>query len=99
MRSDKKSIISGALRSAVNMPIQGSAADIIKIAMIRADKIIEKFNAKLLLQIHDELVFEIDEDQYSDFALELKEVMENCVELKVPLKVNINKGSNWYEAH
>lgn len=99
IRSDKKNVVNAALRAAVNMPIQGSAADIIKFAMLKSEGIIKKFEAKLMLQVHDELVLEIAEENYDDFAVELRKSMENCVSLEVPLKVNINKGENWMEAH
>ena len=87
-------------RVARNMPIQGSAADIIKIAMIKVDKRLknENLNAKLILQIHDELIVESRSDDAEEVKLILKEEMENAVDLLVPLKVNISLGKTWYDA-
>ncbi|MCF7926936.1 MAG: DNA polymerase I [Candidatus Izimaplasma sp.] len=86
-------------RNAMNAPIQGSAADIIKIAMIDIDKALRKLklNTKLLLQIHDELVFEVDKDEIAQVKKLVKQTMENCVSLKVPLKVDSAMGDNLYE--
>ncbi len=87
-------------RIAVNTPIQGTAADLIKLAMIKIDNFIEKngINAKMLLQVHDELLFEVKEDKTEEFIQYIKEIMENiCPELGVPLKVDIKKGKNWGE--
>jgi len=86
-------------RNAMNAPIQGSAADIIKIAMIKIDEEMVKRNvkSKLLLQIHDELVFEIDKDEVDLMKKLVKEVMESCVKLSVPLKVDSALGDNLYE--
>ena len=84
-----------AERMAVNMPIQGLAADIIKIAMINIYK--ENFPAKLLLQIHDELLFEIKETNTSDTIWKIKKIMESAFKLSVPLKVKISVGPSWGE--
>lgn len=86
-------------RNAMNAPIQGSAADIIKIAMIDIDKEMKerKLKSTLLLQIHDELVFDVDKDEIEVMAKLVKEVMENCVTLKVPLLVDQAFGANLYE--
>ena len=86
-------------RNAMNAPIQGSAADIIKIAMIQiyAKMNILKVKSKLLLQIHDELVFEIDKDEVDLMEKLVIDVMENCVDLKVPLKVDESMGINLFE--
>ena len=84
---------------AVNTPVQGSAADIIKIAMIRLDRQLEPFNARLLLQVHDELVIESDHgcaDQVADLT---RTIMEKATQLCVPLKVDIGIGSHWAEMH
>ncbi|MGV6846450.1 MAG: DNA polymerase I [Lutibacter sp.] len=88
-------------RNAVNAPIQGSAADIIKLAMIQIDKLLNErqFKAKMLLQIHDELVFEIPKNEIESFKPLLKETMENAYKLTVPLIVDIGEGTNWLEAH
>lgn len=88
-----------AERMAVNMPIQGLAADIIKLAMIEVDKfIVEKYpKAKMVLQIHDELLFEVPEKEADAFAKDVKELMENVYQLSVPLAANIKVGDNWGE--
>ena len=88
-----------AERAAINAPLQGSAADIIKMAMIEVDKILPKDQAKMLLQVHDELVFEVDEAIADELAEKLKDVMQSVVQLSVPLIVEVGKGNNWDEAH
>lgn len=89
-----------AERTAMNTPIQGSAADIIKKAMIDMDARLkkEKMQAKLLLQVHDELIFEAPKEEIALLEKIVPEVMENAIELSVPLKVDFNHGSTWYEA-
>ncbi len=89
-----------AERTAMNTPIQGSAADIIKKAMIDMDARLkkEKMQAKLLLQVHDELIFEAPKDEIALLEKIVPEVMENAIGLSVPLKVDFNHGSTWYEA-
>ena len=89
----------GAERAAINAPLQGSAADIIKMAMIEVDKILPKDQAKMLLQVHDELVFEVDADIADELAPKLAQVMQSVVKLSVPLIVEVGKGMNWDEAH
>lgn len=89
----------GAERAAINAPLQGSAAEIIKMAMIEVNKILPKDQAKLLLQVHDELVFEVDEAVADQLAEQIKDVMQKVVTLSVPLVVEVGKGSNWDEAH
>ena len=89
----------GAERAAINAPLQGSAAEIIKMAMIEVDKILPKDQAKLLLQVHDELVFEVDEAIADQLAEQIKEVMQKVCTLSVPLVVEVGKGNNWDEAH
>ena len=90
-----------ARRNAINYPIQGSAADIIKCAMIRVDSRIrsEQLQSRLIMQVHDELVFEVPEDELLKMELLVEEEMEHAVETKVPLKVDISYGANWSEAH
>ena len=87
-------------RAAMNMPLQGSSADIIKIAMINVVKALknEGLKAKLILQVHDELVLDCPEEEAQSAAGLLKREMENAVKLNVPLKVDVNIGKNWYEA-
>ena len=89
-----------AERTAINTPIQGSAADILKIAMIDLDRRLkeEKLQATMLLQVHDELVFEVPEDELERLDALVKEVMENAVSLHVPLLTDSNWGKTWYEA-
>ncbi len=93
-------IRSAGERMAINTPIQGSAADIIKLSMIEIDKIInkEKLNTKMLLQVHDELIFDVPIEELDLFKNILKETMENIYKLKVPLVIDINYGNNWFEA-
>ena len=89
-----------AERMAVNLPIQGTTADLIKIAMIEIDSqlITCNFPLRMLLQVHDELLFEVPEDKIKEVAEEIKEIMENPpIKLKVPIKVNMLVGDNWGE--
>ena len=88
-----------AERAAINAPLQGSAAEIIKLAMIEVDKVLPKTQAKLLLQVHDELVFEVDESIADELAMKIAEAMQNVVKISVPLLVEVGKGKNWDEAH
>ncbi|MEO0868739.1 MAG: DNA polymerase I, partial [Cyanobacteria bacterium J06642_11] len=88
----------GLLRAAANAPIQGSSADIIKIAMIQLHELLKGYQAKLLLQVHDELIFEIPPDEWPDLEEKIAQVMESVVKLSVPLKVEINAGHNWMDA-
>ena len=88
-----------AERAAINAPLQGSAADIIKMAMVEVDKMLPKDQAKMLLQVHDELVFEVDEDIAEELAPKLAEVMQSVLQISVPLVVEVGKGKNWDEAH
>ena len=92
---------SAAERNAINAPIQGSAADIIKIAMINIHHKIknENWNAKMLLQVHDELVFDVPKTEVDSLSAMVKEEMENAFKLEVPLLVDIGIGNNWLQAH
>ncbi|MCC5628440.1 DNA polymerase I [Nostoc sphaeroides CHAB 2801] len=87
----------GLLRSAANAPIQGSNADIIKIAMVRLHEVLKNYQARLLLQVHDELVFEIPPEEWEELQPQIKSVMENAVQLSVPLLVDARVGENWME--
>ena len=93
----------GAIRIAKNTPIQGSAADIVKKAMIEVNSELKRTNskAKMLLQVHDELILESpdDEKSISDTISLVREKMENVVRLKVPLKVSVEYGKNWGAFH
>jgi len=86
------------LRAAANAPIQGSSADIIKIAMIRLHELLKGYQANLLLQVHDELIFEVPPDEWEELEPKITSAMESAVELKVPLKVEAHAGQNWMEA-
>ena len=94
-----------AIRAAVNAPIQGSAADIIKKAMINIDKFLQekKTKSKMILQVHDELIFEMYESEINYLSKEIKKIMENAslpeVKLDIPLIADIGQGSSWAEAH
>ena len=92
---------SGAERNAINAPIQGTAADIIKIAMINIQDRLskEQMSSKMLLQVHDELVFDVFKPELNKAIAIIKEEMESAYELKVPLIVDIDHGFNWLEAH
>ena len=91
----------GAERNAVNAPIQGSAADIIKIAMINIhNKLVsENWKSKMLLQVHDELVFDVHNSELERIQPMIQHEMENAFKLEVPLVVDLGKGKNWLEAH
>ena len=100
----------GAERAAINAPLQGSAADLIKLAMIAVDKVLPKEHAKMLLQVHDELVFEVDSDKVDNIRQLITDAMQDVlittavakgwnVDFAVPLLVETDIGSNWDEAH
>ncbi|MBU4486128.1 MAG: DNA polymerase I [Candidatus Delongbacteria bacterium] len=99
IRSSNKNIKSAAIRAAVNAPIQGASADIIKMAMIKIDSKLNGYDAIMLLQIHDELVFEVKEETVEKFSNFIKHEMETVSELSVPLEVNVGIGDNWLDAH
>ena len=90
-----------AARAAINAPIQGGAADLIKMAMVKIPDALEKagLNAKMLLQVHDELVFEVPREEIEPTKKLIKDMMEQVVSLSVPLKVEVGWGENWTEAH
>ncbi|EHD23732.1 MULTISPECIES: DNA polymerase I [Brenneria] len=92
----------GAERAAINAPMQGTAADIIKKAMIAIDGWLQQQNkplVKMLMQVHDELVFEVHNTVLEESKSKIRELMENCMQLNVPLRVDIGAGNNWDEAH
>ncbi len=101
INSSNKNVREAAERAAINMPIQGTAADMIKIAMIRIhDRLItEKLRAMMILQIHDELLFEVAEDEVEVVTSIVKQEMEGALPLDIPVKVDIGVGNSWYEAH
>ena len=92
-----------ARRAAINAPIQGTAADVIRRAMVRMDAAIGGLPAKMLLQVHDELIFEVDEGAVDKTIERVRDVMEGAampaVKLTVPLTVDAGQGANWAEAH
>ena len=90
-----------AERNAINAPIQGSAADIIKRAMIDIHREIEsrKLHSRMLLQVHDELVFDVKKTEKETLIRIVKEKMEQAISLDVPLEIDIGVGKNWFEAH
>jgi DNA polymerase-1 len=95
-------VVRGAAeRNAVNAPIQGSAADIIKIAMINIYNRFREggYKSRMLLQVHDELVFDIHNDELEELKVVIKEEMENAYKMIVPLDVEVGTGQNWLEAH
>ena len=101
LASHRRNEVAFGERVAMNSPIQGTAADIIKLAMVAVDKRLkeEKLDARLLLQVHDELIVEASKSCADKAADILKYEMEHAVELSVPLTVEIAQGQNWYEAH
>jgi DNA polymerase-1 len=101
LKSSNKNIIKAEERACINMPIQGTAAELIKIAMINLHKkLIElKLKSKMILQIHDELLFEVPKDEIDIIKSLVKKEMENAMDLIVPLKVDCDYGKNWLEAH
>jgi len=86
-----------AERMAINTPLQGTAADIIKVAMIRVAALIkgQEEEIRLLLQVHDELIFEIKKDKISSYSPQIKKIMENILPLRAPLIVEETSGDNW----
>ncbi|MFT7485590.1 MAG: DNA polymerase-1, partial [Candidatus Paceibacteria bacterium] len=101
IESKNSRIRSGAENAAINTPIQGSAADIIKRAMIDLEARLDASNlaSRMLLQVHDELVLDVPESEIPEAKEMLKDCMENAAELIVPLKVDFGWGDNWLEAH
>jgi DNA polymerase-1 len=87
----------GLLRAAANAPIQGSSADIIKIAMVKIHELLQNYQARLLLQVHDELIFEVPPEEWEELQPKIRETMESAVELSVPLVVDVHAGQNWME--
>ena len=99
IKSSNRNVRAFGERAAMNMPLQGSSADIIKIAMINVYNALKKggYKAKLVLQVHDELVIDCPKSEVDDVAKILKEEMENAVKLQVPLTVEVGIGENWYQ--
>ena len=101
INSQNNMLRSSSERNAINAPIQGSAADIIKIAMININSELKKqsLKSKMLLQVHDELVFDVHKSEKDQIKDIVKTTMESAVKLKVPLKIDLEFGKNWLEAH
>jgi len=101
IQSSNQVVRGNAERNAINAPIQGSAADIIKIAMIRIFNSLKsgKFRSKMILQVHDELIFEVEKEELSKLQEMVISEMSNAATLDVPLKVDWGTGNNWFEAH
>jgi DNA polymerase-1 len=103
IRAGNAMVRQAAERAAINAPLQGSAADIIKLAMITVDQALPKKHAKMLLQVHDELVFEVDEDKADEVTALLKRLMpavlEGRADIAVPLEIEVGRGVNWGVAH
>jgi DNA polymerase-1 len=98
--NSRNPVVRGAAeRNAVNAPIQGSAADIIKIAMLRIHKKLKDFDSKMLLQVHDELVFDAKKDELESLQNMVKTEMEQAFALNVPLVVDTGTGTDWLAAH
>ena len=101
LKSENRNVREFGERTAVNTPIQVTAADLIKVAMIRIAEHLrrETWKSKMILQIHDELVFEVPSDEVEKLSDLVRREMEGALDLSVPVKVDIGVGENWYEAH
>ncbi len=99
INSSNMNVRMGAERMAINMPIQGTSAEMLKLAMVKIQDRMDdaKMRSKMLLQVHDELIFEVPKEELEDMAVLAKEVMPNALELKVPVKVDVKTGMNWGE--
>ena len=101
LNSSNRNIVEAEKRASINMPIQGTASELIKIAMVKILKKMKNnnMNSKMILQVHDELLFEVCKNELEDVILLVKNEMEKAVYFKVPIKVDYNYGKNWFEAH
>jgi DNA polymerase-1 len=101
INSSDYQVASFARRAAINTPIQGTSADIIKVAMLRISQKLkeESFRSKMIVQIHDELLFEVPEDELKEVSAVTKEIMESAIKLEVPIKVDLKTGKNWAQLH
>jgi DNA polymerase I len=97
LKSSNRTLREAGERVAYNMPIQGTAADIIKVAMVQLDERLSDLGARLLLQVHDELLVEAPEGQAEEIAALMRELMEGAAQLSVPLNVEVGVGPNWYD--
>lgn len=100
LKSRNYNVRSFGERIAMNTPIQGSAADIIKVAMVKVFQELNrrKLKSRLILQVHDELIVEAFKDEVEEVKSIIKDIMENSIKLDIPLKVDLNTGDNWYES-
>jgi DNA polymerase I len=91
----------GAERAAINAPMQGTAADLIKLSMVKVQDVLDaqKRRTKMIMQVHDELVFEVPDDEVEWLRTEIPRIMASVAELKVPLLAEIGIGENWDKAH
>jgi len=96
-----KRVVANAERAAINAPIQGGAADIIKLAMIKMDQVLADggYKTKMLLQVHDELIFEAPEDEVEKVLPLIKQTMENIIDSSVKFVAEAGVGDNWTQAH
>ena len=101
INSSNATIRASAERNAINMPIQGTAADMIKIAMVKIQNSLDeqKLNTRMLLQVHDELVFDVDPSEETIVRELVRDGMKNALDLKCPIEIEIGIGDNWLEAH
>ena len=96
-----KRVVANAERAAINAPIQGGAADIIKLAMIKMEKVLSErgYKTRMLLQVHDELIFEAPKEEVAEVRSLIKDVMENIIESSVKFVAEAGVGDNWTQAH
>ena len=101
LNSSNANIVNAEKRAAINMPIQGTASELIKIAMININQSLQNKNlrSKMVLQVHDELLFEVPPDEEELMLKLIKDKMENSIKLSIPIEVDCKSGSNWYEIH
>ena len=99
--SSNKNVVEAEKRAMINMPIQGTASELIKIAMININRIFKEkeMNSKMILQIHDELLFEVPKNEVKSVCRIVTSEIENAIDFNVPIKVDSNYGSSWFEAH
>jgi DNA polymerase-1 len=99
INASNRQVRESAERMAINMPVQGTSADIIKKAMINLHRemIQRKLQSKMLLQVHDELVFEVPEAEMAEMRVLVPDMMVNAIQLTIPLKVDVKTGINWGE--
>ena len=97
INSPNRQVREAAERMAINMPVQGTSADIIKVAMVKLFKEMaeRKLKSKMLLQVHDELLFEVPEDELVEMRRLIPDIMSNAIKLSIPVKVDIKVGPNW----